>query len=110
MGMYGAGPFPGGPFPYGPAPHVGDAASGRPQHEHVRSSSPPVPECDVHDFCVKYNLGEAAEDGLQKLGFQIGDDLNSVPQSEWDAAGFKLLAWKRVLKAYAKHKRTSRNV
>ncbi|KAJ6629843.1 hypothetical protein B0H10DRAFT_1939476 [Mycena sp. CBHHK59/15] len=76
----------------------------------IHSSSPPLPDCGVHDFCVEYNLGLDAETGLEKLEFQIGDDLEGLPEAEWKKVGFSHLAWKRVLGAYAKYKRHAKRI
>jgi hypothetical protein len=38
----------------------------------------------------------------------MGDDLGQVMEHEYKEAGFKLLAWKRVLKAYKKFKRDAK--
>jgi hypothetical protein len=74
-----------------------------------RSSSPIIIPGDVHDFCESYGIKENEELGLEKLGFALGDDLEEVAEKEYQAAGFKTLSWKRVLKAYKKFKRDNKN-
>jgi hypothetical protein len=74
-----------------------------------RSSSPIDISGNVHDFCQAYGIGEEEELGLEKLGFALGDNLDEVEEREYQAAGFKTLAWKRVLKAYKKWKRDNKN-
>jgi hypothetical protein len=71
-------------------------------------SSPILADIDTAVFCNCYNLDESTEAGLEKLGFVIGDDLAAVSEKEYTDAGFKPLAWKRVLKAYKKFKRDSK--
>jgi hypothetical protein len=68
-------------------------------------SSPVAPPCSVTDFCNQYELGAEAETGLEQLGFVMGDDLKSVTDAQYTQAGFKPLAWQRVLKAYKRYKR-----
>jgi hypothetical protein len=59
---------------------------------------------DVHSFCVDFRIGEDVEQCLDQLSFMMGDNLDEVMEQEYKDAGFKALAWKRVLKAYKKHK------
>ncbi|KAJ7831194.1 hypothetical protein B0H14DRAFT_3464201 [Mycena olivaceomarginata] len=100
------GGIPNWPFNHdAPAPAPRAGSSRKVLDDDVRSSSPPIPDCGVHDFCTEYKLGLEAERGLEKLEFQIGDDLDSLPEAEWQKAGFTHLGWKRVLAAYAKYKR-----
>ena len=63
-------------------------------------SLPPTASCTVVEFCESYDLGNQAVIGLESLGFQFGDDLNTVTAKEYTTAGFKLLKWRRVLRAY----------
>ena len=76
-----------------------------PRTSDEQPSSPIVPPCSVTDFCHQYELGVEAETGLEELGFVMGDDLKSVTEAQYVQAGFKPLAWQRVLKAYKKYKR-----
>jgi len=41
---------------------------------------------------------------LDQLGFEIGDDLSSISQEQYESVGFKHLEWSQVLKAYRKFK------
>jgi hypothetical protein len=66
--------------------------------------SPLTTNCTIAEFCEKYNLGKQVEVGLDELGFYCGDDLSTVTAEEYTMAGFKLLEWRRVLKAYRKLK------
>ena len=68
-------------------------------------SSPPAVDCTIAEFCQTYKLGDRIEVGLEKLGFCFGDDLNCVSEDAFMKAGFKLLEWNRLLKAYSKLKR-----
>jgi hypothetical protein len=72
-------------------------------------SSPPTADCTIAEFCEKYGLGERVEAGLDKLGFCFGDDLNNVSAEEYTDAGFKVLEWKRLLKAYRRLKHDNRS-
>jgi hypothetical protein len=58
---------------------------------------------DVHAFCEACGIKKEEEQALENLGFVMGDDLG-VTEHECKEAGFKPLAWKRVLKAYKKFK------
>lgn len=103
---FGAGtPYPGNPF-FPPGP--GTAFTPTTVTRHSPPSSPPTANCSLAEFCEVYNLGEHAEAGLEKLGFQFGDDLSSVVREEYEGAGFKPLEWRRVLKAYRKLKHDTR--
>ncbi|KIL63078.1 hypothetical protein M378DRAFT_179451 [Amanita muscaria Koide BX008] len=92
-----------GPFPH--TPTTGPSRSRYSDSDDLRSSSPPIPDCGIHEFCVVHGFGEDIEAGLDRLGFQMGDNLDGVSREDWTAAGFKPLVWSRVMKAYAKYKR-----
>ena len=102
---YGAGmshPF----FAAGPGISMPMAAS-----LHSPPSLPPTDiNCSITEFCETYNLGDHAKAGLEKLGFRFGDDLTTVTSREIVEVGFKLLEWRRVLKAYRKLKLNSRDL
>ena len=73
----------------------------------TKSSPPsflPTTNCTVAEFCESYDLGNQAVIGLENLGFWFGDDLNTVTAEEYTTAGFKLLEWRRVLRAYSELK------
>jgi len=63
-------------------------------------SSPISVDYDITGWCAQYRLDGEAEAGLERLGFAVGDNLDLVTEKEYTEAGFKPLAWKRVLKAY----------
>lgn len=44
------------------------------------------------------------QQGLEKLGFEIGDDISCLTTAQWEGVGIGLLAQKRVSKAYKKYK------
>ena len=67
--------------------------------------SPVSTECDISEWCTKYKLDEESEAGLERLGFVVGDNLDEVTEKEYTEAGFKALAWRRVLKAYHRYRR-----
>jgi hypothetical protein len=96
---YGFG-MPGMPYPLGAAvPGMVSMPTLSPP-----SSPPTAADCTIAKFCEKYKLGDAVAAGLDKLGFCFGDELNSVMQQEYTEAGFKVLEWKRLWKAYRKLK------
>lgn len=68
-------------------------------------SSPPIPECELHEFCHAYGLDDQAEQVLRDLGFQVGDDLHDVPDTEWTKLNVSFLACQHILKAFKKFKR-----
>lgn len=74
------------------------------------NSSPPVADSTISiaDFCAACGLDAATADGLDNLGFQVGDDLKMVERDDYIGAGFKALAWKRVLVAYSKYKKDNK--
>ena len=59
-----------------------------------------VSQAAVKAFCDKYDLGDEEREGLHKLGFRIGDDLNTVTESEWAVSGLAPLHRRRVLSAW----------
>jgi hypothetical protein len=105
MGMgtgMGPGMGPGGGYYY-----QGQGYMNNPQsigQQHLSSPFEADPDVGVHEFCEAYGIGMEEEQCLEKLGFQMGDKLDDVVDQEWKEAGFKPLAWKRVLKAYKKCK------
>lgn len=110
MGYGGMGmPYSGNPFTAGAGM---EATPIRPSRYQSRSppSSPPTANCSIADFCESYNLGPQAESGLDHLGFEFGDDLSTVTESQYTKAGFKPLEWRRVLKAYRQLKVDNRHV
>lgn len=73
------------------------------------SSSPLMADSaiSITNFCATCGLNAATADGLDNLGFQVGDDLKKVDHEDYIGAGFKPLAQKCVLVAYAKYKKDS---
>lgn len=66
----------------------------------LTSSSPPPDDTifsleEYRDF-TGFTL--QVMDKLDTLGFAPGDDLANVPQSTYEAAGFKYLEWQRIVK------------
>jgi hypothetical protein len=72
-------------------------------HKECSSSPIDIPG-NIHAFCEAYGIKEEEEQALKSLGFVMGDNLGQVMEHEYQEAGFKPLAWKRVLKAYKKFK------
>jgi hypothetical protein len=68
-------------------------------------SSPPPAESSLNDFCNDYDISFATQTKLDQLGFEMGDDLSSISEAQYESVGFKHLEWGRVLKAYRKFKR-----
>ena len=119
--MYNAAPFsntltpyqpPAPPFPYygfPPAPYFGGfgypsaAPPPQPSVAHVQSSPPPT-GLSFDEFCNEYKLDAGSKQGLLDLGFEMGDDLSVVNETEYKAAGFRPLSWDRVRRAYRKYK------
>jgi hypothetical protein len=64
------------------------------------SPSLTVPQAAVKAFCDKYDLGDEEREGLQKLGFRVGDALDTVTESEWLVSGLAPLHRRRVLLAW----------
>lgn len=59
-----------------------------------------APQAAVKAFCDKHEFGEEEREGLRKLGFRIGDDLDTVTESEWVVCGLAPLHRRRVLLAW----------
>ncbi|KAJ7506001.1 hypothetical protein B0H11DRAFT_2186195 [Mycena galericulata] len=72
-------------------------------------SSPGVVGGSIDDFCGQNpGLPEETKGFLVDLGFEIGEDLSLINEPRWEAAGFTLFGWNRVIKAYNKYKRSLR--
>ena len=56
------------------------------------------------EFCIEYKLNTVSKQGLLALGFEMGDDLSVVTETEYKGAGFQPLSWDRVRRAYHKYK------
>ena len=54
----------------------------------------------VDDWCNKFNLGDEERQGLNKLGFRVGDKLDSLTNDVWDWAGLAPLCRMQILAAY----------
>jgi hypothetical protein len=104
--QFGMGGLGNTPLPWGADQSiVPSAGPSHTQPETMRlSSSPPMPDGDIHEFCKQYNLSKDVKRGLEKLEFQIGDDIKNLPKEVYESACFTYLSWQRVLKAYSKHK------
>jgi hypothetical protein len=59
-----------------------------------------VSQAAVKAFCDKYDLGDEEREGLRKLGFRIGDALDTVTESEWAISGLAPLHRRHVLSAW----------
>lgn len=59
-----------------------------------------VPQMAVKAFCDKYELGDEEREGLRKLGFRVGDALDTVTENEWVISGLAPLHRRRVLSAW----------
>jgi len=68
-------------------------------------SSPPILGGSVEEFCRKYNLQESIRDSLNEMGFEIGDDLSALKESQWERASIPPLTVNRIIKAYGKYKK-----
>ncbi|PPR06840.1 hypothetical protein CVT26_003830 [Gymnopilus dilepis] len=75
--------------------------------EDLRSSSPPIPDFDLDDFCDVYHLNAKARQALEDLGF-TGDSLEQVPEAEWRKLGLGFLEWQRIVKAAKKYRKDLR--
>ena len=67
-------------------------------------SSPPLMGLLFDEFCIEYKLNTVSKQGLLALGFEMGDDLSVVTETEYKAAGFQPLSWDQVRRAYRKYK------
>jgi hypothetical protein len=78
---------------------------------HARPEDPPsspihAPDVsDVSEWCQQHKLDASVEAGLEQLGFVPGDNLELITEQQAKEAGFKPLAWNRVLKVYRRERR-----
>lgn len=61
-------------------------------------------EITVEAWCHKYSLGDEECQSLIKLGFKVGDKLDSLSADIWEWAGVPPLRRMRILDAYAASK------
>jgi hypothetical protein len=90
-------------FPPVPANQVQLSQADTANHAAIPTSSTPTlsaPQAAVKAFCDKYDFGNEEREALHKLGFRIGDDLNSVTDDEWGTSGLAKLHRRRVLLAW----------
>jgi hypothetical protein len=98
-------PYMGMPGPTPGTPGYSISGTGYATTSHREHSSSPIEmSSNIHTFCNPYGIDDHDEKALNRLGFVLGDNLNEVTELEYKEAGFKPLAWKRVLKAYKKYK------
>lgn len=109
---------PGYPFQHFPPPHTpqhamhnigGPQVPYTPAMPNMRDATPATPATPLtpikaDKFCERTGLGSPERSGLEALGFQVGDDLDSVEPAEWKEAGFRKFQWDRVRSVYAKYK------
>jgi hypothetical protein len=60
----------------------------------------------VHQWCIKWGLNELDEAVLIKLGFVVGDNLNSLSETDWLGGGALTLQRRRILQAFRKDSAT----
>lgn len=70
-----------------------------------QSSPPPQADVSLAEFCATYGLNNHIQQGLEQLGFEIGDDLTCLTTNQWEKVGVGLLAQKRIFKAYRQYKK-----
>jgi len=92
-------------YSLGPSSHTkgdsSDAQSRREPHSSHPRSSPPPAGGSVDAFCEQNKLKDSICSGLKELGFEIGDDLSSVKDSQWERhVGIPPLTVTRILKKY----------
>ncbi|TFK66419.1 hypothetical protein BDN72DRAFT_844354 [Pluteus cervinus] len=74
-----------------------------PQFSATPSSAPP-PDPKVDAFCQAAGISAEDKARLAGLGFQIGDDLDHLPEFAYKSAGFRPLGWIRIVDAYKKYR------
>jgi hypothetical protein len=89
--------------PFMPWPSTAQQPAG-PNAQDPPSSPPPADLGSLEGFYLQFHIPDNVQVGLEKLGFQIGDDLSQVSIEEVKGVGIKVLAWQRILKQYRKYK------
>ncbi|KAF8151377.1 hypothetical protein B0H34DRAFT_861891 [Crassisporium funariophilum] len=57
-----------------------------------------LPNVSLPAFCERYNVNAVDQERLEKLEFQPGDKINTLPEAKWKTfAGFTSLSWCRIL-------------
>ncbi|KAF9234541.1 hypothetical protein BU15DRAFT_78901 [Melanogaster broomeanus] len=88
--------------PYGMYPSAPPMAP-TPSTSHA-PSSPIMESCTLDEFCDQTGLGDRERDGLEKLGYQVGDRLHDIEKEDIREAGFRPCDWSRVLRAEKKYR------
>ncbi|KAF8810535.1 hypothetical protein BYT27DRAFT_7091597 [Phlegmacium glaucopus] len=89
----------------GPSSHMkSNPQDRREPHSSPPRSYPPPAGGSVDAFCEQYKLKDSVCSGLKELGFEIGDDLSSVKDSQWECVGIPPLTATRIIKLYGKYK------
>jgi hypothetical protein len=64
----------------------------------------------VDDFIAAYpNLPPGLKPLLQKLGFEIGDDITVITEAQWTSADIAQFTAARIVKYYHKYKASLRS-
>ncbi|KIK91613.1 hypothetical protein PAXRUDRAFT_830676 [Paxillus rubicundulus Ve08.2h10] len=82
--------------PYGMYPSAPLAPT--PSTSHILSS-PIMEPCTLDKLCDQTGLGDCEWDGLEKLGYQVGDRLHDAEKEDIKEAGFCPCDWSWVLQA-----------
>lgn len=95
------------PMPWGyPPPAVQPHTPGPAQMQSLPSTPLAMPavstasQLTVEGWCNKHNLGDDERQGLTKLGFRVGDNLDTLAKDVWEWAGLGPLHQQRILAAY----------
>lgn len=80
-----------------------------PAYHDVRSSSPPIPDTSLDDFCALYGFNAEVKSRLENMEFDVNDDVSSISESAWKDVGFTELSWRRVVKALRKMRKAAKS-
>lgn len=55
------------------------------------------PDVLLEEFCRYYGVNATDQARLARLEFEPGDEIDTLPEDDWKAAGFTTLAWRRII-------------
>ena len=57
-----------------------------------------LPDVSLAAFCQHYSVNAIDQERLEKLEYQPGDKIDSLPEDDWKTfAGFTSLSWRRII-------------
>ena len=91
-------------YPPWPTTFFGAPSSCGPIPDMSHMTGLPPSHISTHEWCIKHGLGDEEYQGLVKLGFRIGDELEQLDDLSWRWANLGPLHKQRILAACKSNK------